>query len=223
MQTKDPRKSVKLPEESHSPNRIYAIFNKNCNDVQAVAKYGPDGKKIWEIHTRDHNGLGAHYHPCEDGHAKIIINRNGYPESEAYALDAEKRKFLIKSVNMENKNYISKDNDPRDYVGYDLFGFPFNKKYPPNKLKYGDLFEGYSNKAQGVLLYDFCVIGYDVEFHYKGKEYFLLNTGEGIISNCHSSDEKVVYDSPMALIENFSIDGKTLLELAPEIKDIEPV
>lgn len=77
-----------------TPNRIYAIFNKNGNDVQAIAKYGPDGKKIWEIHTRDHNGLGEHYHPCEDGHAKNITNRNGYPESEAYALDAEKKAIL---------------------------------------------------------------------------------------------------------------------------------
>lgn len=85
---------MKLPEESHTPNRIYAIFNKNGNDVQAIAKYGPDGKKIWEIHTRDHNGLGEHYHPCEDGHAKTITNRNGYPENEAYALDAEKKAIL---------------------------------------------------------------------------------------------------------------------------------
>ena len=86
--------SEKLPEESHSPNRIYAVFNKKGNDVQAIAKYGPDGKKIWEIHTNDHNGLGPHYHPCEDGHARTIINRNGYPESEAYALDAKKKAIL---------------------------------------------------------------------------------------------------------------------------------
>lgn len=83
VQKKNSKESVKLPEESHTPNRKYAIFNKNGNDVQAIAKYGPDGKKIWEIHTRDHNGLGEHYHPCEDGHAKTITNRNGYPESEA--------------------------------------------------------------------------------------------------------------------------------------------
>lgn len=94
VQKKNSKESVKLPEESHTPNRIYAIFNKNGNDVQAIAKYGPDGKKIWEIHTRDHNGLGEHYHPCEDGHAKTITNRNGYPENEAYALDAEKKAIL---------------------------------------------------------------------------------------------------------------------------------
>lgn len=99
VQKKNSKESVKLPEESHTPNRIYAIFNKNGNDVQAIAKYGPDGKKIWEIHTRDHNGLGEHYHPCEDGHAKTITNRNGYPESEAYALDPEKKAILEKVRN----------------------------------------------------------------------------------------------------------------------------
>lgn len=94
VQKKNAKESVKLPEESHSPNRIYAVFNKKGNDVQAIAKYGPDGKKIWEIHTNDHNGLGPHYHPCEDGHARTITNRNGYPESEAYSLDAEKKAIL---------------------------------------------------------------------------------------------------------------------------------
>jgi len=124
---------------------------------------------------------------------------------------------------MENKVYITKENDPRDYVGYDLFGYPFNKKYPPNKEKYGQSFEGYHYKALGVLLYDYCVMGYDVELNYNGESYYLLNAGEGIISDSHFTERKEVFDSPMALIENFKIDGKTLLELAPEIEDIEPV
>ena len=99
VQNNNAKESVKLPEESHTPNRIYAIFNKKGDDVQAIAQYGPDGKKIWEIHTRDHNGLGEHYHPCEDGHAKTITNRNGNPESETYALDLEKKAILEKVRN----------------------------------------------------------------------------------------------------------------------------
>lgn len=67
--------------------------------MQAIAKYGPDGKKIWEIHTRDHNGLGEHYHPRENGHTKTITYRNGFPESVAYALDTEKRAILKKDRN----------------------------------------------------------------------------------------------------------------------------
>lgn len=124
---------------------------------------------------------------------------------------------------METKILVTPENDPRDYIGYNLLGFPFNKKYPPNRELYGDSFEGYSNKALGILLYDFCVMGYDVEFSYKGEPFFLLNTGEGIVSDSRFSERKEAFDSPMALVENFKIDGKTLLEIAPEIDDIEPV
>lgn len=58
---------------------------------------------------------------------------------------------------MEVKIYVTPENAPCDYVGYDLFGYPFNQKYPPNKEKLG------------VLLYDYCVMGYDVELNYKDK------------------------------------------------------
>lgn len=124
---------------------------------------------------------------------------------------------------METEKSITPVNDPREYVGYDLFGYPYNKKYPPNKSQYGQAYEGYPNKALGVLLYDFCVMGYDVEFSYGGQTYYLLNTGEGIVSDSSFTERKQVFASPMDLVENFKIDGKTLLELAPEIEDIEPV
>lgn len=124
---------------------------------------------------------------------------------------------------MEDKILVTPDNDPRDYVDYDLFGFPFNKKYPPNKERFGEAYEGYANKTLGVLLYDFCVMGYDVELVYKGKTYYLMDDGEGVISDSNFTERKEVFDSPMALLENFKIDGKTLLELSPEIEDIEPM
>ena len=124
---------------------------------------------------------------------------------------------------MEANILITPDNDPREWVGYDLCGYPFNRKYPPNKKRYGQSFEGYPNKALGVLLYDFAVQGYDVELSYNGKTYYFMDAGDGVVTDSHFSDRKEVYDSPMALVENFKIDGKTLLELAPEIEDIEPV
>ena len=68
LELKDPKSSLKLPEESHSPNSVYAIFNKSGKGVKAIAKYDADGKKIFEIHTTDHDGLGAHFHPWKDGH-----------------------------------------------------------------------------------------------------------------------------------------------------------
>ena len=100
---------------------------------------------------------------------------------------------------------MTPDNDPRKYVGYDLFGFPFNKRYPPNKNKNGDDFYGYATIGEGVLLYDFAVMGYDVEFSYNGHKYYLLNTGKGIVSDSHFSEHKEVFDSPMALVENYKI------------------
>lgn len=124
---------------------------------------------------------------------------------------------------MEADNTITPENDPREWVGYDLCGYPFNKKYPPNKKLYGQAFEGYPNKALGVLLYDFAVQGYDVELSYKGKTYYFMDAGEGVVTDSHFREQKEVFDSPMALVENFKIDGKTLLELAPEMEDIEPI
>lgn len=122
-----------------------------------------------------------------------------------------------------NEVKITPENDLRDYVGYDLMGFPYNRKYPPNKAVYGDTFYGYPSKGFGVLLYDFCVMGYDIEFTYEGKTYYLMDTGEGVLTDKSFSDRKKVFDSPMALVENLKIDGKSLLEIASQITDIEPV
>lgn len=68
IEKKNPKDSFGMPVESHSPNVIYALFNKGGKGVKAIAKHGPDGKIIFEIHTTDHKGLGAHYHPWNDGH-----------------------------------------------------------------------------------------------------------------------------------------------------------
>lgn len=68
IELKNPNDSFSLPVESHSPNSIYAIFNKGGKGVKAIAKHGVDGKKLFEIHTTDHKGLGAHFHPWKDGH-----------------------------------------------------------------------------------------------------------------------------------------------------------
>ena len=82
---------------------------------------------------------------------------------------------------------------------------------------------GYPTKGEGVLLYDYVVMGYDVKFTYKGDKYYLLNDGEGVLTDEKFSSRKKVFESPMSLVENLVIDGKPLLQLAPEITDIEPV
>ena len=58
-------------------------------------------------------------------------------------------------------------------------GNPINAKYPPNREKYGDLYEGYKTWAEEVLFHRFRVLCYDVCFTYKNKEYFLLKEQNG--------------------------------------------
>lgn len=96
IQLKNKKAPNKLPEESRTPNRIYAVFEKDGSDVKAIAKYGPDGKKLWEIHTTDHDNLGAHYHPWENGHPKRVVDSNGEERNEAYPLDSYKKSLLDK-------------------------------------------------------------------------------------------------------------------------------
>ena len=87
LDQKNPKQGGKLPEESHTPNRIYVSFYANGKDVKAVAKYGNDGKKLWEIHTADHHGLSPHYHIWIDGKPK---------EDDARPLTLQMKKLLKK-------------------------------------------------------------------------------------------------------------------------------
>lgn len=68
IELKDPKSNHKAPEESHTPNSVYVMFNKNGNGIKSISKYGSDGKKDYEIHTVDHKGMGVHYHPWNNGH-----------------------------------------------------------------------------------------------------------------------------------------------------------
>lgn len=91
LQMKNPKASLKLPEESHTPNRVYAIFKKDGSDVKCFAKYGPDGKKIWEIHTDDHKGLKPHFHYW----------KNNGQEKSAHSLTPDMLELLNKVRNFK--------------------------------------------------------------------------------------------------------------------------
>ena len=78
LEQKDPKKKGKLPEESHTPNRIYVSFMADGKDVKEIAKYDKDGKKVWAIHTNNHKGIQPHYHVWEGG--KQL--KDGYPLSD---------------------------------------------------------------------------------------------------------------------------------------------
>lgn len=67
IELKNRKDNHKAPEESLSPNSVYVMFNKDGNGIKSISKYGADGKKVYEMHTADHKGLGAHYHIWKDG------------------------------------------------------------------------------------------------------------------------------------------------------------
>lgn len=96
---------VKLPEESHTPNRVYVAINKPVTEgkwkndpyagkLKSIAVYGSDCKKLYEIHVdHTHNGLSIHYHPWENGRpVKAGTGKNS--PNVAYELTSEMKNLL---------------------------------------------------------------------------------------------------------------------------------
>lgn len=98
LQKKNANERVKLPEESHTPNRIYATFEKDGSDLKSFAIYGPDCKKIVEIHTHMHDGIKPHYHKWHDGHPDMKTKK----KTRAYPLTAEYKELLEKIRNLKS-------------------------------------------------------------------------------------------------------------------------
>lgn len=92
LETKNSHNSLKLPEESHTPNRTYATFYRNGKGLKEIAEYGPDGKRINSIHLQDHKGLGPHWHPWKDG---------GQVENAAYELTDRMKSIINKIINFK--------------------------------------------------------------------------------------------------------------------------
>lgn len=90
LEMKSLKQGGKLPEESRTPNRIYVSIAKDGKNIYEIAKYGSDGKKLWEIHTGDHHGISPHYHIWENGKPKT---------RDAYALTPQMKKLLKKIQN----------------------------------------------------------------------------------------------------------------------------
>ena len=62
-----------------------------------------------------------------------------------------------------------------------------------------------------------------MSFKYNGKDYYLLTEPDHVaVCDEHFAEEYESYEDAMALIENFNIDGKPLIELIAEIEEIEP-
>jgi hypothetical protein len=100
LQKKNTKDSNKLPEESHTPNRIYATFKADGSDVKSIAQYDANCKKIWEIHTTDHENLHEHYHPwVNDRPLQYWDAKKCQYRNKVYDLTQEMEKILKKVRN----------------------------------------------------------------------------------------------------------------------------
>ena len=116
-----------------------------------------------------------------------------------------------------NKTY----EDPY-YIGRDVFGYPYNKKYPPDYQKYGRQFSGYATPNQEAFFYDYVVLCYDIRFTYRGKDYYIVNWQDYFAYMDQTL--KITYQSfpdAIALIEQLEIDGRKLIDFMEEIEDVE--
>lgn len=105
IEAKNKNAKVKLPEESHTPNRIYVAINKPATDkigkndpyagkLKSIAVYGSDCKKLFEIHVdHSHNGMSEHYHPWENGRPLKSGKGKNSPNA-AFQLTSEMKKIL---------------------------------------------------------------------------------------------------------------------------------
>ena len=63
---RDGKQSIRVPEETRTPDRIYATIDKD-NQVKYITYYGSDGKKAVQIDLKHkHNGLQPHAHDGKD-------------------------------------------------------------------------------------------------------------------------------------------------------------
>ena len=110
-----------------------------------------------------------------------------------------------------------------DYVKTDLMGYPYNSKYPPKGDKHG-LYHGYVSDAEETLLYDFAVQGYDLTFIHKGQRYYFLTTTDHVaLCDENYTEEYQVFSDGNAALEQFMIEGESLLELIDQLEEVEPV
>ena len=110
-----------------------------------------------------------------------------------------------------------------DYVMKDLMGYSYNGKQPPKGDKQG-VYHGYSSDKEETLFYDFAVQGYDLTFVYKAKRYyFLSDTDHVALCDEHYTEEYQVFPDGNTALEQFKIEGKSILELIDQLEEVEPI
>lgn len=112
----------------------------------------------------------------------------------------------------------------KDIVGYNLLGYPFNKKYPPDEKRYGSQYAGYKTSNRETFFYSFAVQGYDVQYIYHGKRYYVMFEPDAVYeSDEHFTAQYQKFEDGNDYIEHYVIEGKPLIEIIDELEDVDPV
>lgn len=124
---------------------------------------------------------------------------------------------------LKQKFHMCKKQEPwADYVGFDLFGFAYNCKYPPDMSRYGRDYDGYATPNQGTFFYDFCILQYGVVFYHKNTPYKAEFTNDGpIVRNYGTGEIQGPFEDAVNLIEEAIINGQKLLHVMEELEDID--
>lgn len=81
-----------------------------------------------------------------------------------------------------------------------------------------------ASDVEETLFHDFAVQGYDLTFIYKGERYYFLSDKDHVaLCDEHYTEEYQVFPDGNTALEQFKIDGKSLLELIDQLEEVEPV
>lgn len=111
-----------------------------------------------------------------------------------------------------------------DFIQNDLFGFPYNGKFPPCTYNFqkSKLYHGYDTPAQECLFYDFAVQGYDLKIKYKGIYYYFMVDSDCVwLSDKQFCATKERFKNGNDVLTNFLIDGKPLYSIVDDLEEYE--
>lgn len=113
----------------------------------------------------------------------------------------------------------------KNYILYDLAGYPFNGKYPPKgNTKNGNMYHGYDTAAQECLFYDFAVLGYDLKIKYHDKYYYFMVDDDCVwLSDSAFCEMREKFKNGNDVLEHFLIEGKPLISIIDDLEDYEPM
>lgn len=110
-----------------------------------------------------------------------------------------------------------------EVVGFDLWGYPYNKKYPPNKTLFPS-YGGYETPQEEAFFNDFAVQGYDIKFDYQDVHYYCLYEPDHVaLCDSQFNEEYQIFANGNELIEQLLIDGVPLISILRELENVEPV